>query len=650
MPPILPLLVSLLAGAVPSAPSSAPPSVPAGALSGNVKLGGLPVPAATIIVAADLPAADVWPGGPAPSAPDAVFTAISNGNGTFRFPRLAARRWYIYVRHPGVRPEAGQITVLPPPAETHVDLELKPAPTVRGRVTNPDGRPAVGVTVRMSADPGSFSYPDPRVQTDDRGNFELGQGPAGKAWLEAYAADGRMAAVRLDLTATDHQVRDLMLAPADDPGTLRIRAMGNHGRPLANAWIGAGPERRTDGSGRWRSRRYLPGAPIPDVLMISWKSGFFPCHVGRLPTAAGAEVVVTVPDGVIEVALPTDRVSVVLLGPDEARGVGTPDGRVVRFELLPEGHWTLYAHHPDHRMGQLDIDLGPGQSKRVDAPLGEVGRTVRGRFLIPERRPLGRLDVETSCWTLPFTVLPSGKISLTDNGVGSQTARADAEGRFTLVGLHPGRHVVYFSENFESRRLLFLDVPAQGTAPIDLGEIKASDFPLESKSERFLASSQEGVVVWKPSARRRMHGLERGDLLLEVDGQPVSSDREALALLDDPARPHRALVRGSAKTVVASCPPAGAGTGLPTRLMFDLPHSGTDPALAVRELPTTHPWIYCLRTGDVLTAVVTDWRVVRMVNGQGREALDAALASGRPEKLEVKRRGPPRWVEIPAAR
>ena len=149
--------------------------------------------------------------------------------------------------------------------------------------------------------------------------------------------------------------------------------------------------------------------------------------------------------------------------------------------------------------------------------------------------------------------------------------------------------------------------------------------------------------------RPRLRAFETGDLIVQIDGLDMTSEREALALLDDP-RPHRAVLRGPHQTKIVSCPPAPAGMVLPLHQGFDRPNMGTTPALVVGELGSDNPWQDCLRPGDLLTAVMTDPHVIRSVNAQWRVPLDAALASGRPERLEVRRRGPPRVVHIPVAR
>jgi hypothetical protein len=622
---------------------SAEPTVPDASLTGRITLNGAPVPRATVILTKDLPASDIWPGGPPPQpAADQVLTVRADADGGFRIERLPARQWHLYVQHPGVTPHAGTVTISQPPAATRFDLELKPAPIVRGRVLDPAGRPVAGVTVRFTAETGSsFHYPNPRTRTDRRGYFEIGQAAVGKGWLEAYTPDGRMAADQIDVAAGE-SVHNLALVPANDPGTVRLRVIGNHGHPLAGAWIGYGPEVRTDAAGRWRTRRYSPSAPVPP-LSVSWRNEIFQIPHIRLPQAAGTEVVQTIPDGMIDVDISSGDLWLHMRGPGPARRAPNPDKKTARFHLLAAGRWTLRVHHPDHRMGQMEIDLGPGKSKRVSPPLDRPGRTVVGRF-VDRKRPGWRMYVETTCWTLPYRLSPEGKVMFDDAGLGDQRVPAAPDGRFTLLGLHPGRHVIFIEESSDWRRAIFLVVPESGSDPIDLGDVRPTGEPSDAYGQRLLFASEEGVVMEYPELRPRLRELRPGDLVVEIDGHRDLKDWEARALLDDPG-PHRAVVRAAAKTITVRCPPAPPNSVLPTRIGFNR-GTGTTPPLLVGQLAPDHPWNACLQPDDLLSAVLTDPRVVRTFNSGWREPLDNALASGKPEVLEVQRRGPPRQVDV----
>ena len=171
----------------------------------------------------------------------------------FRFSGLEARRWSLYVRAPGFVPFVQRVSFDDSVLEARIDAPLLPAAILRGHVTDPKGGSLRGVTVRLSSmDPiHTLEYPDPRTRTDARGRFELGQVAAGEYWLEAYAADGRMSATKLQVKNAEPLVRDLQLSPPDDPGTVRLRVMDDAGRPVAGAWVaGTGPEHHTDAAGR----------------------------------------------------------------------------------------------------------------------------------------------------------------------------------------------------------------------------------------------------------------------------------------------------------------------------------------------------------------------------------------------------------------
>ena len=201
--------------------------------------------------------------------------------------------------------------------------------------------------------------------------------------------------------------------------------------------------------------------------------------------------------------------------------------------------------------------------------------------------------------------------------------------------------------------MLFVLVPAGDTTPVDVGDVAQSDEPWRLPLDRFVVATQEGTVIMQPDVeRRRFHqarDLKRGDLVIAIDGQPLDgSDASlALALLDGPGR-HDLLVRGPHREVHVVCPPGKQGMHLPVRRGRDLPGMGTDYTMVVEPLPRDHPWSSCLERDDLVVAVATNPKTQQGVNGRSSEIVDAALASGLPVSVSVRRRGPSRHVTFPA--
>ena len=78
------------------------------------------------------------------------------------------------------------------------------------------------------------------------------------------------------------------------------------------------------------------------------------------------------------------------------------------------------------------------------------------------------------------------------------------------------------------------------------------------------------------------------------------------------------------------------------------PGMGTDYTMVVEALPRDHPWGSCLEREDFLVAVSTDPKVQEGMNRRSSEIVDAALASGLPVTVWVKRHGASRHVTFPA--
>src|SRR6266496_2999939 len=440
---------------------------------GQLTFSGTPVAGISVLLApADAVAVNVWPDAVGALAPRTVQT-LTDAQGRFGFSGLEDPRWSLYVRARGFVPFVARVAL-----GGRVDATLVAAAIVRGRVSDPGRGSVAGVMVRLSSRDAAHTmeFPDPRTLTDAQGRFELGQVPAGQYWLEAYTSDGRMSETKLDVNSAEPIARDLQLSPPDDPGTVRLRVMDDAGRPLAGAWVaGDGPEHRTDAAGRWISRRFPPDA----IVRLDVSPGSRQIQVPIIRPPFGKEVLFTLPGGTIEVkaAGRAEDLQLILRGPgwrDPEGPYGRPDGAVMRFEGAKGGHWSIWAHDKTHRMGHAEFDLPVGGRVSIDAPLDVKGISVCGRFVDDKGRPRAGVEVWTICWTLPFGARPDGTRSFEGYQLGAREVHTDAEGRFELADLHPGRHVLTFSAGRGAIRFFFVIVP-EGGAPVDVGDVAQSD-------------------------------------------------------------------------------------------------------------------------------------------------------------------------------
>ena len=626
-------------------------------ISGQVTLAGKPIVGATIILSgAGSSIADDWP-----VANEAVRASVlhclTDGAGRFRFDGIDREYSYgLHVKYPGVVPYVRHIGLLLPPYHVDVQASLEVAAIVRGRVTDEKGAPVAAATVRISAQ--TYS-PNPRTRTNADGQFELDQVPKGSYWLEAYTNDGRMGSMQLAVDHATAITQNLTLLPPEDPRTLRVRVTDEVGRPIAGRDIdyADGPERKTDADGRWRSQRYQPGTWVSPELGLGSRSK----PLGRIQMPVGKEVVFTVPAGVIEVK-PAGGVELVVDGPSYDR-LG---GSATRYEWLNAGRYSIWAHHPDHRMGYVEVELAPSDVQVIEPPTNSPGRVLRGRFLDKKGRPLARVDVRTSCWDLPFAVNPDGIRQVTTRQLGQSRTETNEQGRFELSGLHLGRHVIFFGEvpdisgrttgNGVSRLLSAVVPDGQPTIPVDIGDVVPSDEVWSASSHGFVFTTAEGIEVKEPRQYRRRlrrtRDLNPGDLLVAIDGQSLEGTYEwqAMALLDAPG-PHDITVRGPHQQRRVVCPPGNATAHLPLRRGVLPEGPVVEATFLVQPLPAGHPWRGCVEPDDILSLVEID-DGSKVASGISRrtdlDLVDQALRSGRRAILTVLRRGAVRHVMYPA--
>jgi beta-lactamase regulating signal transducer with metallopeptidase domain/uncharacterized GH25 family protein/thiol-disulfide isomerase/thioredoxin len=191
-------------------------------------------------------------------------------------------------------------------AQTAV-LVLRKGVAVEGLVSDPQGRPAAGVSVGLM--PGSFISDFPMTTTDRAGHYRFAVFAPGE-YTVAATAKGRAPDSRRIAVGTRPQTVDLRLGKGE---MIRLRVVDKDGKPLAGATVGMVfnnehlvalfiDDRRAcdrdkdrhmtaDAEGRW-SRVWIPGDPL--TLVIS-KPGY--AEVQKKFTPGGEEEVVTLEAG-----------------------------------------------------------------------------------------------------------------------------------------------------------------------------------------------------------------------------------------------------------------------------------------------------------------------------------------------------------------
>lgn len=574
--------------------------------------------------------------------------AVTDSSGRWTLPAVPAGSFRFAATHPHFAPALSPPVALDgETARSGVDLTLRPAARLRGRVVDVRQAPVPGarVEVRTGGNGGRVGM-RAEALTDELGRFELDGLPSVRVRVDAKGERGAALAREVDLTGGDAEVTLVL----DTDGAVSGEVVDADGVPVAGAQVVAVPEDRgrfaalaesrvggysavlSDDAGRFtlgglEEGAYQVRASVVDTVqsVAFWMAPGVIAHTGDREV----QVVLHAPGTV------TGRVSLPDGGAPELFSVGLTAqvpvwfrGQEGTFSLknTPVGTWRLRVSAPGFASVAVDrvkvsdgavVDLG-----RIELKLG---RTLRGAVRDDQGRPVEGAQVQVAP-----QILGDG------SGLGGALARTttDAEGTFTLSGLEQGPLMIV-AEHERVGRSDPVPVPEGEPAPMELrlkaqgaleGVVRRAGRPLGnvpvvaqppgSATGRFMVTTQE-------DGHFQFDRLAEGPYLVTavVGDGPTAQIQQSIATEVEGTR-------GEVDVDVESGPGA---------LEVQLVEAGGAPLQKAQ--------VY-LATGAVNASTLGELEVALSRRGEGQTRM-ALLLDGQPLHFRALRAGPQTLCAVP---
>jgi RNA polymerase sigma factor (sigma-70 family) len=386
-----------------------------------------------------------------------VASARTGADGSYRVDGLLAGGYRLMVDGDalGFAREERPLDLTPGPPRK-LDLQLKSAPRLTGRVLGVDGQPARGVLVQPDVDEQARLIAMAPVLTDDDGGFAIAASGTDRLRLVAWAPGQGIA--RLTVEPAGPARRQPVQLRLEAGGAITGRVRFTDGAPAAGVSVSAtyqaGPavvydSDTTDSAGRFAIGSLGPGRYAVQAQRKAGPYNLWTSCDG--PEAKLVEVAAnqqaTAPDLVL--ARGGHRLAGVVLLPDgtPAAGARVVAARAAEGPSKPPGHRLEHAASagPDGRFALPDVEAGPLSVWVTLASLPELHRTgveSDSDDLVLKLAPAA--SVEGSVKGSDGKPLSGFVVSLLvpERGYdgGKEVARTTGEGAFRLDGLAAGSY------------------------------------------------------------------------------------------------------------------------------------------------------------------------------------------------------------------
>lgn len=511
------------------------PLIPAGEL--GVMPGPIPpIPGAAFGLAPDDPSAD--------STEEEIAPWVTRFDGTFRAHPVTPGRVRALVRHPAYVEGISEAVTLAPGGIAKVKVVLLAGGTLEGKVVDSSGRGVSGARVDVTATRGTFER---TTFTATDGTFAFAAVPAEVSIGVARPEDLSRIVVRKTVEVAEGGREKVEIALPGLRDAVRVVVEDEDGRPVEGAQVSvlsldpSAPLRQTqftDAEGAVE----MPDARGLDVRIIVDAIGW--ALAQKSIDKVGETVKIKLSHGVLVSGKVTavrgrqalEGASVTLVSEGRRAAALTDRDGVYRVKDVVPGPVHVVVSHPEYANGELDATVTPtGRSDRAfelpTVDLAEPG-SIDGEVLDPGGKPVrgARVAIGIVPAYLPAGALPSGMVA------------TDAKGKFSLVGLSPGKvdieaYAVDIGRGVARGVTVSIGRPTTGVT-IRLTRMASEDDPTITGTvavtlgERGSGEDLEIVVVQVATgSEAERAGLHVGDSIYSVDGVDVDSMAAARAKL-----------------------------------------------------------------------------------------------------------------------